>query len=251
MSDSQTERVLSQFTQELRQLLGDELIAVELYGSGAGVNFIPGASDLNVVIVVRHARFDIFQKLQPRMADWHRQRFALPLVVDQEFLQHGCDVFPMEIYDIKEQHRLLWGEDVFGNLPIDARHLRYQAEHEARSKLLRLQALYLECAGDLKRLHALMLDSLKTFLILMRNLLRMHGQPGSQDYEELLTQFERYFGSPYPHLRQLLTIRAGRQGWPTDHADQFFCEYLTDVQQLVSLIDRLPTDRPLPRESRD
>ncbi len=141
MLDSQTEKILVQFVQELRHLLADELVAVALYGSGAGSNFVPGTSDLNIAIVVKEARFEVLGKLQPRIAAWHTLGFAVPLLLDQEFLQRGRDVFPMEFHDIKDQHRLLWGEEVFRDLEIDTQHLRFQAEHEARSKLLRLRAL--------------------------------------------------------------------------------------------------------------
>ena len=239
MLDPQTEKILVQFVQELRHLLADELVAVALYGSGAGSNFVPGTSDLNVAIVVKEARFDVLVKLQPRIAAWHTLGFALPLLLDREFLQRGRDVFPMEFHDIKEQHRLLWGEDVFRDLEIDMRHLRFQAEHEARGKLLRLRALYLECAGDQPRLRALMLDSLKTFLILMRNLIRLHGKTGLLTYVDVLDQFEQHFHHAFPWMRQLIAIRAGQQQWPGMPIADFFRDYLAEVQQIVAVIDLL------------
>jgi hypothetical protein len=249
--DAQSEKTLAQFTQEVRQLLADDLVAVALYGSGAGANFVPGASDLNVVIVLKEARFEVLQKLQPRIAAWHKLGFALPLLMDREFLQRGRDVFPMEFHDIKEQHRLLWGEEVFRELEINTHHLRFQAEHEARSKLLRLRALYLECGGDQQRLRALMLDSLKTFLLLMRHFIRLRGQEGLLTYTEVLDQFEQHFQHAFPRMRQLLAIRASQQEWPAEATADCFRDYLAEVQQLVSLIDHLPLgtspahDRPV------
>ncbi len=241
MLDPQTEKILVQFTQELRRLLADELVAVALYGSGAGANFVPGTSDLNVAIVVKEVRFEVLGKLQPRIAAWHTLGFALPLLLDREFLQRGHDVFPMEFHDIKEQHRLLWGEDVFRDLEIDTRHLRFKAEHEARSKLLRLRALYLECAGDQPRLRTLVLDSLKTFLILMRNLIRLRGETGLLTHVDVLDQFEQHFQHPFPRIRQLIMIRAGQQQWPGMPIADFFRDYLAEVQQTIAVIDLLPS----------
>lgn len=240
MLDVNTEKTLTQFTQEVRQLLADNLLALALYGSAAGDNFVPGASDLNVAIVVKEARFEVLQKLQPRIAAWHRMGFAVPLLLDQEFLQRGRDAFPMEFHDIKEQHRLLWGEEIFRDLQIDTRHLRFQAEHEARSKLLRLRALYLECAEDQPRLRTLMLDSLKTFLILMRNLVRLQGKMGLPTYTDVLDQFEQHFHLAFPCMRQLITIRAGQHKWPTAPLAELFREYLAEVEQIVRVIDHLP-----------
>ncbi|MCS6925531.1 MAG: hypothetical protein NZ578_06475 [Candidatus Binatia bacterium] len=239
MLDARTEKTLSRFTQEVRQLLGAELLAVALYGSGAGSDFVTGMSDLNIVLVVKELRFEILQKLQPHMRAWHRRGFALPLLLDQEFLERSRDVFPMELHDIQEQHRLLWGEDVFRTLEIDDRHLRFQAEHEARAKLLRLRALYLECAGKRAPLRLLMLDSLKTFLSLMRALLRLHGEQGLLTYSEILERFERRFDTALPRMRQLLAIRTRQQGWPAEAAADFFRGYLIEVQRLVGIIDHL------------
>ncbi|MBI3801782.1 MAG: hypothetical protein HY268_33035 [Deltaproteobacteria bacterium] len=246
MLDPQSEKILVQFIQELRALLSGELVAAALYGSGAGSNFVPGVSDLNVVIVVKEVRFDVLQKLQPRIAAWHTQGFAVPLLLDREFLQRSRDVFPMEFHDIKEQHRLLWGEDIFRELEIDTRHLRFQAEHEARSKLLRLQALYLECAGDQPRLQALMFDSLKTFLILMRNLIRLQGKTGLLTSTQVLDQFEQHFHQAFPRMRQLIALRAGHQQWSGTPIIDIFRDYLAEVQQIVTVIDHLSSHASSP-----
>lgn len=244
MHEAWLEKTLTEFTQELRRLLPSDLVAVVLYGSGAGKDFVPDLSDINVVIAVKELRFVILQKLQPRMAAWHKQGFAMPLLVDHEFLQRARDVFPMEFHDIKVQHRLLWGEDIFQELTLDSRNLRFQAEHEGRSKLLRLRALYLECAEDVPRLRALMIDSTKTFLVLMRHLLRLHGQTDVSAYEDVLTRFTRTFSLTFPRIRQLVAIRMGRQSWPTDPLIDFFREYLTEVQHIIEVLDRTPSSRP-------
>lgn len=244
MLDARTEKILAQFTQEVRQLLGEELLAIALYGSGVGSNFVAGVSDLNIVLLVKELRFEVLQKLQPYIKAWHRRGFALPLLMDREFLQRSRDVFPMEWHDIKEQHRLLWGEDIFRTLEIDDRHLRFQTEYEARSKLLRLRGLYLECAGDRAALRRLMLDSLKTFLSLMRALLRLRGERGLLTYGEVLERFEHLFAIALPRMRQLLAVRTQQQGWPAETTADVFRDYLTEVQQLVAIIDHLSASCP-------
>ena len=53
VANASLESTLAQFTRELRELLGDQLLAVVLYGSAAGENFVPSSSDLNTAIVVQ------------------------------------------------------------------------------------------------------------------------------------------------------------------------------------------------------
>lgn len=247
MLDAGIEKTLTDFTQELRQLLGEELISVVLYGSATGANFVPRQSDFNVVIVIQKMGFATLQKLQPRMEAWHALGFAVPLVIDPEFLMNSRDVFPMEFSDIQKHHVLLWGEDVFHSLSIHLHHLRFLAEHEARSKLLRLQALYFERGNEPHRLRHLMLDSLKTFLILMRHLLYLQERPSGQTYSEVLADFEHSFQVTFPRMRQMLAIRARTRQWPDESAQLFFRDYLTEVQHFVRLLDRLHTNAPTSR----
>ncbi|HEV8715770.1 MAG TPA: hypothetical protein VGX03_23440, partial [Candidatus Binatia bacterium] len=83
--------------------------------------------------------------------------------------------------------------------------------------------------------------SLKTFLILMRNLIRLHGKTGLLTYEKVLDQFERHFQQAFPRLRQLIAIRAGQQQWSGTPLTDFFRDYLAEVQQIVAVIDLLPS----------
>jgi predicted nucleotidyltransferase len=238
--DAGIEKTLTDFARELHQLLGEELVAVVLYGSATGVNFVPRQSDFNVAIVVREMRFEVLHTLQPRMAAWHALGFAIPLVIDREFLSHSRDVFPMEFSDIQKHHVLLWGEDIFQNLTISLQHMRFLAEYEARSRLLRLQALYFEHADEPQRLRQIMLDSLKTFFTLMRHLLRLQNNESGQTYAEVLADFEHRFHVTFPRMRQLVAIRVGTRQWSDEPATTFFRDYLTEVQRFVRLIDRLP-----------
>jgi hypothetical protein len=89
-----------------------------------------------------------------------------------------------------------------------------------------------------------MIDSSKTFLILMRHLLRLHRQTSVSVYEDVLHRFERHFFLTLPRFHQLIAIRAGRQPWPTEPLVDFFRDYLTEVQQIIDVIDRTPTSQP-------
>jgi len=93
MANTGLESTLMQFTQELRELLGNQLLAVVLYGSAAGENFVPGSSDLNTAIVVQRMGFEVLKKLQPHIVSWHKRGFAVPLIVDRNFLHYSRDVF--------------------------------------------------------------------------------------------------------------------------------------------------------------
>ncbi len=247
MLDSQSEKAVTQITEQARLIFGTDLVSVALYGSAAGEDFVPGRSDLNFAIVLERLTHTHLKALHQHLPNWHKMRVATPLLLDRKFLARARDVFPMEFHDIKEQHRVLYGEEVFATLAIDSRHLRYQAEHEARGKLLRLRALYAEVGADRKRLEALMLDSAKTFVIIMRNVIRLRRGEGHTRYLQVLDAFEQHFQETFPTIRQLLCVKQGSAAWPKD-IDDAFRAYLEEVERLIDLIEhRLPeseTERP-------
>jgi hypothetical protein len=149
----------------------------------------------------------------------------------------------MELHDICEQHRVLSGYDVFADLEIRDENLRYQCEQEARGKLLRLRELYLEIGDDRDELEALILDSLKTFLILMRNLCRSDGTPAPGGYRDVLAVFSARIGRSFPVLARLLEVRLGTARLDGD-VETTFASYLSEIQQLVDVINHLPAGAP-------
>jgi len=169
---------------------------------------------------------------------WHKQGVATPLIVDRPFLRTAIDVFPMELYDIKDQHRLLYGEDIFAALQISERHLRYQCEHEARGKLLRLRELYVEVGSRPAQLQALILDSVKTFLIIMRAVNRLRGIHERVAYESVLETFSREFDCPLPVVSHLLRIKLAKDKWSGD-GEAIFRDYAEELRSFVRVIDQL------------
>jgi hypothetical protein len=236
MLDPQSERAIAQVAEQARLVFGQDLVSLTLYGSAAGEDFVPGKSDLNLAIVLERVTFPHLKTLHAHLPKWHKLGVAVPLLVDRRFLAQGRDVFPMEFHDIKEQHRVLYGEEIFARLEIDSRHLRYQAEHEARGKLLRLRALYAEVGADRKRLESLMLSSAKTFVIIMRNFIRLRRGESHTRYVAVLDEFEKHCNQRFPVMRDLLNVKLGRQPWP-DRIEEAFRVYLEEVEALIELLD--------------
>ncbi|MGH7894902.1 MAG: hypothetical protein ACREQL_09545, partial [Candidatus Binatia bacterium] len=184
--DARLERDLAGFTDDVVYALGDVLVSITVYGSAAGDDWIAGRSDVNTLIVVRavsSAVLDVFAEIVP---GWRRRRFALPLVVDEEFLERGRDVFPMELDDIRRAHRTLHGPDVVAGIEVDRAQLRRQCEHEARARLLRLRALFLDAGARPGHLERLIASSLVPFLVLLRHIVHLRGDDRPYAYADVL-----------------------------------------------------------------
>ncbi len=244
MLDAKTEKTIGGFTEKVRSLLGPDLIAVLLYGSAAGESFDRKRSDINFMIVVGEIAPVHLERLAKELPAWRRKRIATPLLVDRRYLEQALDVFPIEFSEISSCYKVLSGEDVFAGVQVDARNLRYQCEHEARGKLLRLREIYLDVGNDKRRLRFLMLDSVKTFLVIMRAFLRLAEKEAPVRQEDTVARVEEIMGSPLPTVRHVMAVRAGRESWRSEPAQQTFFAYHDELRRFVARIDRFLVERP-------
>src|SRR5258705_9395802 len=109
--DARLERDLAGFVHDVERALGHALVGVSLYGSAATGDWVRGTSDVNTMLVVRAVTSAVLDALAGPLAAWRKRGFALPLVVDDEFLERACDVFPMELDDARRAHRTLHGPE--------------------------------------------------------------------------------------------------------------------------------------------
>jgi hypothetical protein len=231
--DQDREHDLSAYAGDVREALGAACVGVILYGSAAGVDWVPGRSDVNTVVVLDRATVAALDALAAVMARWRTKGFALPVVLDREQVEHARLLFPMELDDIARQHRVLIGTDPFGGMSVDEAALRRECAQEAFGKLLRVRAFYLAHAGEPPALGRMMTESLKSFLIVIRHLLRLRGAAVPPAYEAALTAGEGVVGA-LPAMRQVFAHRI-EAGDPA-RLRALAGDYVGEVERVVAAV---------------
>ena len=234
---ARAEQQIATFTEEVCAALGEELVCLALHGSAAG-EWVAGRSDINTAVVVPRVTFAVLERLAPLVARWRQRGFALPVVMDYEYLRRARDAFPMELDDIRRQHRLLAGADLFADLAVDPAALHRECEREARGKLLRLRALFLETGRKPAALEQLMVESAKSFIVVLRHVLRLRHTDGGHAYAAVLADGEGIVG-PLPTMRKLLALRAGDARLSPASLRAEFGPYLGEVERIVEAVDAL------------
>jgi hypothetical protein len=229
------ERIVTEAGAELATALGPELRTVVVYGSADGPDFRPERSDLNFAAVAEPVRFEHLQRIAQWYARWRSQRVAAPLLLAPSDLTRSLDVFPLEMLDIQARHRVLAGADLFTGLTVAPDAVRLECEREAKGKLVRLRALYLELAGSTVEIRELMLDSRKTFLHVMRGLLVVHGHRWEVAEADAVAAFTRVFERPLPVFTMLVTNRQ------PGAIENRFADYLAEIEVLGALADQVGT----------
>lgn len=229
------ERIVGEAGAELAEAFGSALRTVVVYGSAGHPDFRPERSDINFAAVAEPVSFAHLQRVAQWYARWRGERVAAPLILAPADLTRSLDVFPLELLDIQARHRTLAGTELFGTIEIARENVRLECEREAKGKLFRLRALYLELAGSLLELRELMIDSRKSFLHVMRGLLFLRGQPWETRESSVVAAFARTFGRPVP-IFEILATR--HDPGAIEHR---FEEYLAEIEAVAALADGTTT----------
>ncbi|MCR4404507.1 MAG: hypothetical protein NUW06_04415 [Candidatus Acetothermia bacterium] len=238
--DPRTQGLLEGFVREVRDLYGDDLLAVVLYGSAVGPEWISGVSDLNLLVVLREVGPPQLAKAGRWMRRWQKSRLS-PLFLDPEYIRSSLDSFPIEFLEMQEQHRLLWGEeDPLARLEVPRENLRLQCEQELKGKWLQLRRAYLEAAGDTRQLRRVLIGSLSPFAAVLSTLLRLKGFPiPPREFLEILAQVEAAFGLELDAFRQAYQLKLGLRSFGRAELNGLFSRYLLEVRQLARAADHL------------
>ncbi len=227
-----------QLVARLQECLPEGLRSVVLYGSAAAGDFVPGVSNYNVLVVVDRLGVAELKALSKTVAQWTRAGNRPPLLFTPGELKALADVFPLELLDIRQSHRVLWGEDPLAEIAVSHDYLRLQLERELKGKLLALREEYLLRANEPRQLAEMLTASLAGFLVLFRAVLRLFREDVPAAKLDALRMLAEHIPfDPQP----LLTIHElkHRQRKVRDVSPQaLFESYLKTIEEVVKAVDR-------------
>ncbi|MFP4068613.1 MAG: hypothetical protein ACLFVC_00390 [Opitutales bacterium] len=224
------------FTEHLQTTLGRRLKAVVLYGSAASDDYIPGKSDYNLLVVCEQWTTRELDAVRAPTAKWTAAGNPPPLCFTPERLFNATDVFPMEMLDILENHRVLHGEDPLAGIAVDKSHLRHQVEFELRSKLLKLRQAYLALARPEKELPRLLDDSLSTFQAVFRGALRLFTDEAPANKPDAVRRLARRLDLDLSVFEELHALKSGKPSAGGNTVERFD-RYLAAIETVLDRID--------------
>ncbi|MCS7313859.1 MAG: nucleotidyltransferase domain-containing protein [Bryobacterales bacterium] len=234
------ERVLNQLVEKLKKAFDDRLLSVVLYGSAAVGDYHGRFSDINVLCVLRELGPRELADSAPVVRWWRELGNPSPLMLTAEEVKNSTDCFPIEFHDIVERHRVLYGPDLMAGLEVDDTFYRAQVEHELRAKLLRLRQKAAGVMRDKDLLRTLLADSLPTFCTLFRHALRLAGHQAPLEKRGVLLTVREKLGVDTAPLERILDLREGKIRARQLDPASVFERYLSAIQSVVAVVDRLP-----------
>src|ERR1700726_911781 len=172
-----TDAKLNELVNRLKEVSSANLQSVILYGSAARGGYHPDHSDLNVLCVLGSLSVEELGRMAPVVRWWVvEQKEPAPLFFTAEELKQSADVFSIELRDMQDSRRVLFGSDPIATLKLAVNLHRVQVEHELRTVLLKLRNAYLRSPGDARELMPILHKSFSSVLTLMRHVIIAFGE---------------------------------------------------------------------------
>lgn len=224
---------------QVERAMGDNLASLVLYGSAARGDFDPKRSDLNLLLIVHDPSPAALRPLGPVIGKWATAGQPPPLIFSQRDWEASRDVFPMELEDMRQAHRVLRGEDPFRGLETSPADLRDELEREARGKLIHLRSEYTATESDGRAVGGMLLASAKAFFVLFRAVVRLKGHVPPKQPAELVRLTAQVAGLDAGAFNWVLGRMAGQKVPNLQPYDPIGERYLEAIERVVRFVDEM------------
>jgi predicted nucleotidyltransferase len=235
------EEKLAEFTRRLREAAGDNLQSIVLYGSAARGEYHDQKSDLNLLCTLKSARATDLARLARVVHWWSGQLHEPPpQFFTEEELRQSADVFAIELLDIGQNHRLLFGPDPIAGIEVPMNLHRVEVEHDLRSHLQKLRTHFVHYSENDAQLREIYSRSISSITVLLRHVLIAFGEDVPSEKAVL-----------YQHIEQLTGADAGafelgqalRHNHPSSEVPRAFGKYLEAIAAVIHSLDVLVPKR--------
>jgi len=233
------EALLTELTERLKKAAGPNLKSVVLYGSAATGEFQAEHSDLNVLCIVADSGSDELEEIHDPCFWWARQGHPTPRVFTLDELHRSADIFAIELLDIKERHRVVFGDDVFENFEVPLHLHRLQVERELRIAWLRLREAVLLAPLKKKAHLAIMVASVSSFCVLFRHALMAAGHPAPSSRRETIEAMAKFAGGDHSAFLAILDFKERKRAKSAVDVETTLHAYLEFVQVAANEVDRI------------
>ena len=231
--------VISEFAKKLIENFEDNIHAILVYGSAAGINYNHGVSNINIAVIFKNLDFNVLcQSLE--LVKWGRKhKISTPLCLTKEYIVNSLDVFPVEFTEIKGQHKLIYGEDVFKDLNIPSQDLRLLCEQQIKGKLLHMRQAYLDIGPNSAILKNLLLSVLSDLTPIFRQLILLKGQSLGEHKEEVYKGLAKIYSLDKEPFLAVYLDKNKKSLMSNNQVESQFRNFLDQLEKLSRHMDSL------------
>lgn len=231
--------IFQEIIDNYKEVFGDDLEGIILYGSATGESYIPGKSDINFMILLSEEGIENLDRAFKTVAKWRKRKVAIPLFLTQNYVETSLDVYPIEYLNFQRNHILVFGKDILKDLTFNPDYVRLQCEREIKGKLLLLREAFLDTSGKKRALTEVIGQSIPAFIAIFEALLFLQGREPLQGKREIVRSTCELFDLDAALFEKLINIKEQKLKPNEATINALFKAYISEVRKLSKLVDAL------------
>jgi predicted nucleotidyltransferase len=229
-------KILWKLTQGLKDVYGEELVSLILYGSAVSGEFVDKLSDLNLLVLLKNTDLELLKRSSKLVKKF---KMVNTVFLTEEYIAGSLDIFPIEFLDIQENYFLLSGKDVLKDIRVDISNLRLQCEQELKAKLLKLRQAYVLLNDNKAALRGVLFMSFTSILHILRNVLRLKGRRPPYLKPEVIKDLGSEFKLDILVWAKILSAKNKEVKLAGREVEQLFIRFVKDLESIVAIVDKL------------
>ena len=235
----EVQKKFAPYLESMMDMYGNDLIAVFVYGSSASGGYVRGTSSINSAFVFNELKFPVLKKSLKIISKGISKSIAAPLFLTKEYIFSSLDVFPIEFMDMKENHILVYGEDIFSAMDVKGEHARLFCEQQVKGKLVRIRQAYLEVGLSRKGMISLMKESLNSLIPVFRNLIRLKGETSPADNLGIIERLSGLFGLETRVFTRVYQDSIKDKKVAPGDVEALIDQFMGEIEKLSVMVDKL------------
>lgn len=228
---------LDKFLADVKNILGENLVSVIAFGSQAQNDQVK--NNLNLAIITNRLTAEELYDLSAPVKKWVKAKNPIPVIMNREEWYSSFDVYTIEYSDMKENYRILCGEDLVSELKIDKYYLRLQCEFEMKNLLLKYKNNFLLNIKSDKEMKRVLNQVIKTLVVIFRSILRLHDSAVPYRAVDIIEFASRYLSFNKIVLSKLARVKYENEDYTKQELIFIEAELLKDMQVMLRQIDSM------------
>jgi len=233
------EQIFEQFINDYKNAFEEELVSIILYGSAARGEYVYKKSDINFLIILKEKGIRELKKILPLIKRWQKSKVSTPLILTNEYILSSLDSFPIEFLSMRQNYKVVFGEDALSSVKINDKDLRLQCEREIRGKLLYLRESYLNSLGDARMIKQLIQLSLPAFTSIFSALLHLKKIELPTSKAEIFKLTTDEFEMDFSVFEKLIKLSINSIKLNKEQLNQLMEQYIEQIRKLTNIVDKL------------
>lgn len=206
----ETQRLLPLYAHAVKEAFGDRLEGLLLYGSAVRGEFLPGRSNLNMLLLVSDFDAATLSRYGPIHKRWSKEQIVVPLFLTDQEMRSTSGLFPLEFCEIQEHHRVLGGRDPFVGFHVDTSGLKNEVLRELAGNVVRLRQRFVEGGGSNDAVTILLPLAVTSTLPLLRGVQRVMGWPVLSQSDAVIKDVADRLNLDLQGLHDALLLKRGQ-----------------------------------------